>query len=341
MIWSSAVVIGSPAHAESRTDAVRISDSTINSSLDALAKLLAGAVVNEDLRHTIHDSVEKRFDGDTDVLWKGLATQPGARSALAGIAAREKGITTLDAQKTVDRLANEIPRLQVAVPANFDTWNPADYTPLVAYLPKGVDDTTLKTITAYDAAGRTFQLNAQVAPKRPVIVLGLNERTDDAGHLLTGRQVTPSRPVSSDSTTSTNALTSAAAASSYRVDITYAYLYDDKEPWAAGDAEIYAKARSRGCSDVEWDDQFKDLNNDTDSWSGDKWVGNSKCDVVIYWWEDDGNSFDFELSLGVFKLGTHMDDSDDLIGGFQFPHSSFAGSSDDYHTWDALGMTTE
>lgn len=343
VFWSTAVVIESPAYAESRPDAVGLSDSGINSSLDALSKLFAGAVTNEKFRYTIRDSVAERFDGDTDVLWNALAGKPGVRSALAETAAGEKSITTLDAQKAVDRLANEIPRFQIAVPANFDAWNPADYTPLVAYMPEGVEDTTLKTITAYDAAGRTFQLDAQVAPKQPVIVLGLNERTDDSGNLLKSQQATPSQPVSSDSKTSTNALTSAVAASSYEVAMELIHLIHDNEPWAKGDAEISMKAKSKGCSGTEYTDtNWTGLNNDGDWWGGEerRVLGSTTCDVVFYWWEDDGGSADFTLSYGGFSLGVNMDDDDDLIGGVQLPYSSFAGSSGDYREWSSLTQTT-
>ena len=122
-----------------------------------------------------------------------LKVKPGAQSALA--------------KDTVRSLAGGIPRFQVAVPANFDTWNPADYTPLVAYTPEGVDDTTLETITAYDATGKVYQLDAQVPPKQPVIVLGVNERTDDTGALLT--QVTaPGGPTRTTTRASTTTATS-------------------------------------------------------------------------------------------------------------------------------------
>ena len=343
VFWSTAVAIESPAYAGPLADAVELSDSSINSSLDALSKLFAGAVTNEKFRHTIHDSVAERFDGDTDVLWDGLAEKPGVRNALAEIAARQTSITTLDAQRTVDRLTNEIPRLQIAVPANFDAWNPADYTPLVAYMPEGVEDTTLKTITAYDAAGRTFQLDAQVAPKQPVIVLGLNERTDDSGNLLESQEVTQNQPISPESKASINASNSIAAAT-YEVRVGLIHLVHDREPWASGDAEIAMKAKSRGCSGTEYTDtNWAYLNNDGDWWGGDEYriLGNTTCDVVFYWWEDDGGSADFTLGYGGFSLGVKMDNGDDLIGGIQLAHSKFQGASGDHSAWSDLTMNTD
>lgn len=331
VLWSSAVVIESPAHAQSQTDVVGLSDSDINSSLDAQAKLFAGAVTNEQFRLTIHDSIAARFDGDTEVLWKDLAEEPGVRSELAAYATPEENTPPLD--------ADEIPRFQIAVPANFDTWNPADYTPLVAYMPEGDDDTTLKTITAYDAAGTTFQLDAQVAPEQPVIVLGLNERTDDSGNLLESQQATPSQPVSSDSETSTNELTLAAA--TYEVAVHTVKIWHDNEPWTKGDAEISMTAKSRGCSGTEYTDINWDyLNNDGDLWNGKRVLGSTSCDVVFYWWEDDGGASDFTLGFGGFSLGVGMDDDDDLMGGIQLAHSKFEGTSGDYSEWSSLYQVT-
>ena len=143
-----------------------------------------------------------------------------------------------------------MPRLQVAVPAHFDSWDPASYAPLVAYFPEGVDDTTLKTITAYDSAGNPVELDAQVAPKQPVIVLSLNERTDEERNLV--------KPQTNSTSTDAASQTSLAAAAltTCSVDMVVVELKDDQEPWAKGDAEISTKARSRGCSGVGYLDEL-------------------------------------------------------------------------------------
>jgi hypothetical protein len=330
-VAASSAIIGGPAYAEPSTATAEISDAGTNSSLDALAKLFAGAVTDKGFRQTIQDSVAERFDGDNDVLWKSLKAKPGAQDALTKVASQAKGISTLSAQNTVAALANGIPRFQVAVPANLGTWNAADYTPLVAWMPEGVDDTTLATITAYDAAGKAHQLDAQVAPKQPVIVLGVNERTDDAGNVLQSRQ--------SDVTSADESVSAAAA--SYKVTMNEVVLLDDKEPWAKGDAEIAVRVKSRGCSGtgfVEYN--WAGLNNTGDEWTGVEDLGSTKCDVVFSWWEDDGSSFDFELAYGDYKLGIGMDDDDDRIGDVQIKHSLFEGSSQNRTNWGSLRQWT-
>lgn len=75
--------------------------------------------------------------------------------------------------------------------------------------------------------GTACQLGAQVAPDQPVIVLGVSERTDDAGNVLQAEPV--AEPVAS---------TQLAAASSYQVRMVQGHLISNKERWAKDDAEI-------------------------------------------------------------------------------------------------------
>jgi hypothetical protein len=327
---SPGFLIQSPANAAPAGKPSQLTDSEVNRSLDHLARKLAAAVEGSDLRSTLHGAIKERFDGDTDALWSSLDKDSTLSRKVAG--SRQGG-------DEIAREAARIPRLQVAVPVHFKSWDPATYAPLVAYFPEGVDDTTLKTITAYDSAGHAVQLDAQVAPAQPVIVLSLNERTDDAGNLL--KQETTS---SSQVDASQNSVTAATAAATYSVDMVIVHLIDDKEPWPKGDAEISMKAKSRGCSGTEYlDTNWANLNNSDDWWApaGGRNLGLTTCDVVFYWWEDDGGSANFTLSYGGFSLGVSMDDDDDLIGGKQVPYASFQGGTMREDSWTALAQWTE
>lgn len=323
----SQAFVPTAAQAGTASNSTVRSDAEINQSLDAAAKLLASAVTDAQLRREIRDGAAQRFDGDTNVLWKTLKTKPGVRSALANTHNREQSRQPLDALRTIDDLAASIPRFQVAVPVNIDSWDPANYTPLVAYMPEGVDDTTLETVTAYDSSGKAYELDAQVAPSRPVIVLGLNERTDDAGNLL--QQQAAPQPM-------------AALASSYAVRMVKVHLIHDNEPWAKGAAEISLRAKSVGCGGTAYTDyDWSSLNDDEDWWIGPRYLGSTTCDVVFYWWEDDGNNFDFTLSYKGISLNVQMDDGDDLIGGIRRLHSSFEGGSDNKSEWSDLVQWTD
>jgi len=326
---TSAIVAASSAVAAPPVQTSNLTDAQVNRSLDKLAKKLAAGVGRPDVRSSIHASVKKRFDGDTEALWSSLAKDSTFADKVVG-----KGRGSDDLTAT----AAKIPRLQVAVPAHFESWSPSTYAPLVAYFPEGVDDTTVETITAYDAAGQAVELDAQVEPERPVIVVGLNERTDDDGDLVT------SQAVSTAALDITQSSVTAAAAAKYSVDIVVVELEEDKEPWAKGDAEISMRAKSRGCSGTNFEDgDWKNLNNNGDVWApaGGRNLGSTTCDVVFAWWEDDGGAFDYTLSYDKFSLGIAMDDSDDMIGKKQLSHGSFKGGTMSETQWSALEMWTE
>lgn len=327
------------------TVATVATDSETNASLDALAKLFANAVDQQAFRESIHDNVADRFDGDTNVLWTKLAAEPNVRSSLAVDLSRERSVTTGNALKQIDVLAKRIPRFQVAVPKLFDRWDPATYTPLVGYMPEGVDDTTLKTITAYDAAGGVHLLDAQVAPDQPVIILGVNERTDDSGALLeendaVGVSYVPGEKgaaaaerLATPAAAATEGTTTAAKAS-YLVELNEIRVWNVHEPWSKGDAEFYFVAKSNGCSLYHFAPNASGIDEDGDRrrWGGDGLdLGNSSCSVIMYFWEDDGGSYDFGLSYGGVSLGVHMDDSDDLMGGHAHSASYFEGDTEQWY----------
>jgi hypothetical protein len=298
----------------------------VNKSLQSMAKLFAHAVTDSSLRQQIHDGVAQRFDGDTDILYSALATTSDVRQALTSAYRQARSGQPSDALSAVDRLASSIPRLQVAVPVGFDSWDPAAYTPLVAYMPVGVDDTKLKTITAFDATGRAHTLDAQVEPAQPVIVLGLSERTDDSGTLLQQGTL---------STVQTTTVT----ATAYAVRMVKVHLIHDNEPWPKGDAEI--SLRAQGCGISYYDRNWSSLNDDDDWWYGPRWLGQTRCHVYFYWWEDDGSNWDFTLSYKGVSLNIKMDDSDDLIGGVELLHSKFEGGSNNKVAWSDLVQWTD
>ena len=310
-------------------------DSATNNALDFLARKVAVAVTKVEVRQTLHRAIKKRFDGDTNVLWSSLVED----SSFNGMVATAPGQTSQETEKLVTTLTQKFPRLQIAVPRTFGTWKPGEYVPLVTFVPEGVDDMRLKTVTAYNSKGQTVLLDAWATPKRPVIVLSLNERTDDYGNLKS--QVSLSKA----SGTVAAAAPANAAATSYQVGMVAVHLINDMEPWILGDAEISFAARSRGCSGVNYQDfNWVNLDNDNDWWApGTRRVlGSTKCPVVFSWWEDDGGAWNFELSFDGFGLGIGMDNDDDMIGKVQLPYSSFQGTSmKAYDGWSNLKMWTD
>lgn len=318
-------------------------DVQINRSLDALAKLTARAISEDvSLRRQIRSGAAKRFDGDTDVLYTKLSETSGIRRSLAAAYSRGSRASQDEALTAVDRLAGAVPRFHVSVPVNFDSWDAATYSPLVAYMPAGVEDTTLKTVTAYDSAGNAHQLDAQVEPDQPVIVLGINERTDDSGKLLRPKNSGPS--AASASAPSARA---AALGAKYEVRMVQVSLFDDKEPWPQGDAEISMKAksyaRSATCGVDFLEPNWALLNNSGDAWGPPtpRGLGSTCADVGFAWWEDDGDAKHYALTIGDFSLGVQMDNDDDMLGKQRVGHGTFSGASMENVRWAAISQWTD
>lgn len=298
----------------------------INGSLDSMAKLFAQAVTDKGLRGQLHAQVAQRFDGDTNVLYKTLSASSEVRRELAGAYSRGLNVQAGDALSAIDRLAAAIPRFQVAVPAKFETWDAASYTPLVGFMPVGVEDTELKTITAYDAQGRAHTLDAQGEPSRPVIVLGLSERTDDAGN------------VRQDFMSTDEASQTLSAQGRYEVRMVKVRIHNDNEPWPKGDAEVMLVSSGTG---LWYHAGFNELNNSGDQISYNRILGTTTGGVYFFWYEDDGGSLDVTVSVKGVSLGIKIDDDDDWMGGTYLSNGYFAGGTDNERDLGDLTQWTD
>lgn len=148
-----------PAQArQASSGAVSADDARVNKSLNTMARLFAKAVTDKGVRQQIREQAAKRFDGDTNVLYTKLKASSDIRHKLATAyvateASSGRTVSRAAALTATDKLAESIPRFQVAVPARFGAWNAASYTPLVGFAPEGTDDTSRRTITAYNSTG--------------------------------------------------------------------------------------------------------------------------------------------------------------------------------------------
>ncbi len=106
---------------------------------------------------------------------------------------------------------------------NCANWD-GESTILVAYTPMTSDDMEWKEIYAYDADMKEYILDAKTEPDYPVMVVGINERTEyfSQDKIDTGL---------------------GKIASTIDVYICTFRLMDDKEPWSKGDPEIYTKVK--------------------------------------------------------------------------------------------------
>ncbi len=263
---------------------------TMNAALETLAKHFAQAVTTVKVRQQIQQGVSTRFDGDTNVLYETLISgqaQNPLRQALAGAYLQRELSSQSETQSSaaLDQLATNIPHLQVAVPTLFDAWDAEHYTPLVGYVPVGVDDNAITSIRAFDAEGNVHLLDAHALPDKPVILLSQNERTDETGELRPEFIPVPedSPPPSSPP---------ACSRFSHTVYIRGVLLVDDFEPWYLGDPEIMLETYSTETYSTEpgfyYHGEFAEVDNVNQFYYPDRFLGCTPSGTMFSWYEDDG-----------------------------------------------------
>jgi hypothetical protein len=261
--------IASPTH---HTD---VSTEIVNASLESLAQRFAEAVTDESVRVQIRQGMAEKFDGDTNVLYQTLMASSQSQVIRQSLANAQEG---LSGQATLDALATSIPRLQLAMPAHFDSWDAKSYVPLVGYVPAGTDDQVLAEIKAFDAEGNAHRLDAQVPPKHPVILLSQSERTDDSGALRA--EWTASESEASAELT---------AQSCRNVYVRQVVIYDDHEPWYKGDPEVVLRASSNPAG-LYFNGGFTNVNDTGVTYTVNRFIGCTPepSSVSFSWYEDDG-----------------------------------------------------
>ena len=153
----------------------------IEQRLEHFAISLAKTLEVPEVATFLKNQIGVKFDGDYNVLWNAVKGHSfSGHGSLRGIIAsnlkERNGVS-----HSMDDIEN-IPKLQIALPVGFNDWDGISPI-LVAYVPLSIDDTEAVTVNAYDAAGNEYLLDAQTPPNFPVMVVGINERTDDEGNL--------------------------------------------------------------------------------------------------------------------------------------------------------------
>ncbi|TYZ05776.1 DUF3103 family protein [Hymenobacter lutimineralis] len=150
-----------------------------------MALSLAKSLENASLRRELKKEALKKFDGDYDVLYAQFKDR-----VVDGYTVQERlvGETSIGSSNTlrhtsVDSAAQTIAKLQLAVPVHCEDWDTEQFVPLVAYIPQDFDEGITKQIKAFDSKGNVHWLDAQAEPTVPVVVVGMNERTDANGNI--------------------------------------------------------------------------------------------------------------------------------------------------------------
>ncbi len=151
--------------------------------LQSFAKSLARTIDNQDVSHLLKQEIGKKFDGDNEVLWKSIKNHKFGDGILLKDLIN-KDLHRFNAMHSMNDI-EQIPCLQIAFPYHFDDWDGTSPV-LVAYTPLTTNDIDWKFVQAYDNKGNEYYLDAHKIPDAPVMVVSINERTDEEGNLKYG-----------------------------------------------------------------------------------------------------------------------------------------------------------
>lgn len=144
--------------------------------IDGLAKVLAQSLNNAQVRRFVKNEALKKFDGDYDIL-----LQKVANSTVGIKTIKEVLNSTAGTSFNFDEAIRKIPLLNIAVPIGIENWKEDSFMPLVVSFPDIQDESKLDRVKAYNSSGKEVWIDAKNLPEQPIIVIGINERTQVGG----------------------------------------------------------------------------------------------------------------------------------------------------------------
>ena len=157
------------------------------------AKALAKSMANINVRKLIKSEAMQKIDGDFDIMWKDFKYKTlddnGVEIRLLEHIARKADdvvAKTKDIKKEMDDLevfGANFKKLQISVPVNCIAWDPLSFEPLVVYITSDYKESQ-DEVEAYNSKGEVIKISNKVFPDKPVVVVNLNERSDNEGNTL-------------------------------------------------------------------------------------------------------------------------------------------------------------
>lgn len=297
----------------------------VNKALEDVAKSLATTLQDGNVRTFVKTKIGERFDGDEEVLYTAIADTKLAdgkmlKQKLAAGYVKAHAKTNPVDEKTAAEIINKhsalVPKLQFAMPVQFENWNAATHTPLVTYMPEGVEDTKVAQIKAFDANGNVHMLDAQNEPNYPVMVVSLNERTTttESGAGMTLSHLYGDQEILD------------------RIKIN-----NDHEPWSKGSPEIFLSYSFGNSTSMNGRFSMEHVD-DEGKWyyvNGSLFYWQQHYgDVMAVWlWEDDGgNAITATATYFGINFSTSVTDGDDALGhnpvSFSDPNNGYYSVGD-------------
>ncbi len=276
-----------------------------NQALENLSVALAIALKDQELRCEIKQEALKKFDGDYEMLYSNIKNKIFKREkTLLDILAEGyltyqygKGNQTKKnvCREKLAQATKMIPKLNIAVPVHCEQWNTEHQLPWVTFWPCGINDSEVKELRAFDSEGVCHILDVDLTTDIPIVVLGINERTDKDGNLRSLHFTESGSMLMIDNNNyQESMLYKSKEHYSWDLIVDYFWLRDDHEPAGKGQAEIYIKVKINNIEqnhripDADWaveeDDGWWNVwHYETNYWDSN--IMNSEVRAKI--WEDD------------------------------------------------------
>ena len=313
---------------------------TQTSVIERMAKSMAKALANPVARESLYEEAAERFTGDTEALYTRLAS-------------KRIGGTPWENRLNVDARPEDTERLHFYVYGI--EYSSLDHVPLVAV---AVEDENAAVLTAFDAQGNEYELDAQIPPTQTVVVVALNERIDENGE---PREFVDIRSVphyladapggGGGGGGGGRGPTGGSRVSPHAETMERIYLIHDNEPWFKGDPEIMMQMNVMAWPSLAaWRGSFRDVNDERRWYHVDRFLFNWYLDpeeepdidyssaAAIMWWEEDGGDLVTVEVKYQWKEGREITftftlrDGDDQMGSVLI---NFADSLDTvYNTGD-------
>ena len=157
-----------------------------------VAKALAKAVADRDVRQFIKQEVIKQFDGDFDLFYAAKTDAKIGDETFGSVLQSRcqtkdnRGINVLEN----NNISNTVPLLNISMPElsglSANDWNTENFVPKVIFVPSDFDERSHEYVTAYDQDGNTHQVSTKIEPDELYIVVSESERVDASGKLKKG-----------------------------------------------------------------------------------------------------------------------------------------------------------
>lgn len=294
------------------------------SVIERMAKSMAKALADPVARESLYEEAAERFTGDTEALYTRLAS-------------KRIGGTPWENRLDVDARPEDTEKLHFFV-YGIEYSSPG-HVPLVAV---AVKDENAAVLTAFDAQGNEYELDAQIPPTQTIVVVALNERIDENGQPREFVNIGSATDALADAPCGCGGgggggggsePTGGSRVAPHAETMERIYLRDDNEPWFKGDPEIRMQMNLVAAPQTPiWRGYFHDVNKEKRWYHVNRFLFNwyredlddtettDYGDVAaIMWWEEDGGDLmTIELKF-VWKgqevtFTFRLQDDDDQMG---------------------------